>query len=134
MKKLTVDTRKKLPTHTRSASYKPSELTQANSRTYRDKPTREMQAKSIKCFNCNEKGHFASSCPKAKKSSFRVSMEGNEETTSEIQTSDNQTSDNQTLTEEITLWTRVLTFNQSDEQHQPRTHTVGPIYQVNMTV
>ena len=56
-------------------------------------------------------------------------MEGNEETTSEIQTSDNQT-----LTEEIILWTRVLTFNQSDEQHQPRTHTVGPIYKVNMTV
>ena len=129
MKKITVDTRKKLPTQTRSASYKPSEFTQAKSRTYRDKPTGEMQAKSMKRFNCNEKGHFASSCPKAKKSSFRVSMEGNQETTSEIQTSDNQT-----LTEEITLWTRVLTFNQSDEQHQPRTHTVGPIYKVNMTV
>ena len=85
-----------------------------------------MQAKSIKCFNCNEKGH---SCPKAKKGSFKVSMEGNEETTSEIQTFDNQT-----VSEEITLWTRVLTFSQSDEQHQPRTHTIGPIYKVDVTV
>jgi len=43
---------------------------------------------------------------------------------------DTETSNGQT---KITLWTRVLTFNQSDEQHQPTMHTVGPIYKVNVT-
>ena len=44
---------------------------------------------------------------------------------------DTETSNNQT---EITLWSRVLTFNQSDEQHKPTIHTVSPIYKVNVAV
>ena len=75
----------------------------------------------------DEKGHFASSCPKGKvsKGSLRVHIDHQEETTS---------GGDKTTSEEISLWTRVLTLKQSREEQQSKTHVVGPTYKVDVTV
>ena len=67
MRTVSLDSKKRLVSaQAKSTPYKPPETTPKSSRGYRDKPTGELSAKNIKCFNCNEKGHFASSCQTSK--------------------------------------------------------------------
>ena len=106
----TMNQKKTVSGQTRST---PTEPTHRSNRSFnRDRSSVELQAKNIRCFICNEKGHFASSCTKSKapKGSLRVSMDTQEEAP-KAET---------TPLEEINLWTRVLTLKQtSQEQARP---------------
>ena len=105
----------------------PTELTRRSNRSFnRDRSSVELQAKNIRCFICNEKGHFASSCTKSKapKSSLRVSIDTQEEAPKE----------ETTPLEEIKLWTRVLTLKQTGQEQASKTHVVGSAYKVDVTV
>ena len=127
IKTVSIDNRKRLlPPQTRNTSNTPIEAMPRSNRAHRDRPTGEMQAKNVKCFNCNEKGHFASSCPKGKASrgSLRVHTDQGETTSEE----------DKTVSEEVSLWTRILTLKQSVEEQQSKIHTIGPTYKVDVTV
>ena len=89
-------------------THKPTESIHKSNRPHRDRSAVEMQAKNIKCFNCKEKGHFTSSFPKGRPSrgSLRVH-------TDQIETIPEE---ERTVSEEINLWTRVLTLKQSVEE------------------
>ena len=107
-------------------THKPTEFIHKSSGPCRDGSTGEMQAKNIKRFNCKEKGHFASSCPKGRplRGSLRVH-------TDQIETMPDE---ERTVSEEINLWTRVLTSKQSVEEQSSKPHMIGPAYKVDMTV
>ena len=109
MKMMSIDNRKRsVPAQTRNTSNVPTESIHKSNRPHRDRSIEEIQGKNIKCFNCNEKGHFASSCPKGRLSrgSLRVH-------TDQIETMPDE---ERTVSEEINLWTRVLTLKQSVEE------------------
>ena len=94
----------------------------SKSKTPRDRSNAEMTTKNIRCFNCQEKGHVASVCPKRTTPKNLRLVTGQQEKES---------------SEDISLWTRVLTLKDTVQgpDNKPRdAKTVGPAYKVNITV
>jgi len=82
----------------------------------------EMTTKNITCFNCHEKGHIASACPRRQTPKNVHLVKGQQEKEPK---------------EDTSLWTRVLTLKDTALFPENTTHNdkiVGPTYKVNITV